>query len=187
MRKYDFFGRAICVCMGVIITSSSFAQDTDKAYPGPVFYDMGPVYDVNDADFVPDKNQILKAIFDIERLQEDPSVPNPLITSLNRYFNMHVRKGIPEKNIHLAFVVHGSSSKDILSHEAYHKRYGVDNPNLSFIKALNEKGVDMFICGQSANYAGISKNEITSEVKLALSAMSVLTTFQMDGYSMIRF
>ena len=158
-----------------------------ESYPGPVFSDMGPVFDVDDADYVPDKTQVMKAIFDIERLQEDPAIPNPLITSLHRYYNMHVRKGIPEENIHLAFVVHGSSSKDILTNEAYKKRHGVNNPNLPYIEALSKKGVDMFICGQSANYEKIRKEEILSEVKLALSAMTVLTTYQMEGYGMIRF
>ncbi len=31
------------------------------------------------------------------------------------------------------------------------------------------------------------KEEIIPEVHIALSAMTVLTTFQMDGYAMIRF
>ena len=162
------------------------AQVSESSF-GPVFKSMGPVYDVDDADFIPDSDQVLKTIFDIERLQKDPMEVNPLISSLHRFVNMHVRKGIPLENIHLAFVLHGASSKDALSNEAYHKRYGVDNPNIEYIKALEEIGVHMYICGQSASYAGYEKDNLLPEVKMALSAMTVLTTYQMDGYAMIRF
>ena len=154
---------------------------------GPVFKTMGSVYDVNNADFIPDSTQVLKTIFDIERLQDDPSEVNPLISSVHRFVNMHVRKGIPLRNIDLAFVLHGVSSKDALSNEAYMKRHGVNNPNREYIKALAEIGVHMFVCGQSASYAGYEKSDLMPEVKMALSAMTVLTIYQMDGYAMIRF
>lgn len=155
--------------------------------PGPVFKSLGAVYDVPEADFVPNSTQVLKAIFDIERLQEDPTEVNPLINSLARYINMHVQRGIPLESIHLSFVLHGVSGKDALSNKAYKKRYGVNNPNSSHIKALAAKGVHMFICGQSATYAGYKKSELMPEVKMALSAMTVLTVYQANGYSLIRF
>ncbi len=173
--------------MSLIYSTSIHAQELPRSVEGPVFEHMGSVYDLEDVDFKPDSNQVLYAIFDIERLQEDPEQINPLITSLHRYYNMHVRNGVMERNIHLAFVVHGSSSKDVLTHAAYRKRYGVENPNLKFISALEKKGVDMFICGQSASYAGIHRDEIVPQVQFALSAMTVLTMYQMNGYALIRF
>ena len=168
----------------VFSTNPCVAQENG---PGPVFNSLGSVYEVPEADFVPDSTQVLKAIFDIERLQEDPTEVNPLINSLARYINMHVQRGIPLENIHLAFVVHGVSGKDVLTNEAYNKRYGVDNPNTAHIKALAEKGVHMFICGQSATWTGYEKSEIMPEVKMALSAMTVLTVYQANDYSLIRF
>lgn len=169
-----------------LVTNWGYSQNKTST-TGPVFKSMGPVYDLPYADFVPDSTQLLKAIFDIERLQEDPGKLNPLISSLHRYYNMHVKNGIPEKNIYLAFVLHGASSKDALTNEAYRQRYGVNNPNYLHIKALAIKGVKMYVCGQSATYAGFKKRELLPEVKMALSAMSVLTVFQMNGYAMIRF
>ncbi|MEM1134215.1 MAG: DsrE family protein [Bacteroidota bacterium] len=155
--------------------------------PGPVFNNIGAVYDVSDADFIPEISTKLSAIFDIDRKQDDLSKQNPLISSLHRYYNMHVRKGIPKENIRLAFVLHGGSSKDALSDKAYQKRFGVKNPNGKLIESLSKEGVQMFICGQSAAYAGFDKSELRSEVKLALSAMTVITVYQMDGYSLIKF
>ena len=176
--------RILLFLLVVLSFSHCVAQESS---PGLVFKSLGAVYDVPEADFIPDSTQVLMAIFDIERLQEDPAEVNPLINSLARYINMHVQKGIPLKNIHLAFVLHGSSGKDALSNEAYKKRFGVNNPNTAHIKALADKGVHMFICGQSATYAGYKKNELLPEVKMALSAMTVLTVYQANGYSLIRF
>lgn len=170
-----------------LFLSLSFISIGQEATYGPVFDSMGYVYDVNEADFIPDSTVVLKAIFDIERPQENPSELNPLINSLHRYLNMHVRKGIPLENIHLAFVLHGVSGKDALSNKAYRKRHGVDNPNIAHIKALAEKGVHMYICGQSATYAGYKKSELLPEVKMALSAMTVLTIYQNNKYALIRF
>uniref|UniRef100_UPI0032172E02 DsrE family protein n=1 Tax=uncultured Draconibacterium sp. TaxID=1573823 RepID=UPI0032172E02 len=183
MRK-ELLSLSVVFFLIVGVNNSILAQD---ASPGPVFKSMGYVYDVPDADFIPDTNQVLKAVFDIERWQDDSSELNPLINSLHRYINMHVRKGFPLKNIHLAFVLHGVSGKDALTNEAYKKRYGVDNPNTEHIKALAEKGVHMYICGQSANYYEYEKSELMPEIKLALSAMTVLTVYQAEGYSLIRF
>ena len=174
----------LLILLTVFSMNPCVAQESS---PGPVFKSLGAVYEVPDADFVPESTQVLKAIFDIERLQEDPTEVNPLINSLARYINMHVQRGIPLENIHLAFVVHGVSGKDVLTNEAYKKRYGVDNPNTAHIKALADKGVHMFICGQSATWAGYKKSELMPEVKMALSAMTVLTVYQANDYSMIRF
>ena len=174
----------LSIWIALFFVSNTFCQ---KATEGPVFSDMGPVFDVKNADFIPEKGEILKAIFDIDRKVSDHTKANPLITSLHRYYNMHVRHGVEEEDIHLAFVVHGPSTDHVLNDESYHKKYGLNNPNTSYIKALSEKGVKMYICGQSASYKGIKKDDLNHEVKMALSAMTVLTTFQMDGYGMIKF
>ena len=177
----------ICVlCLIIACQTLAFGQ---KRTPqtGPVFEDMGPVFDIPDLDNAPDSESILKAIFDIDRLQKEPSQANPLILSLHRYYNMHVRAGVPKENIYLAFVLHGKSTKNALNDAAYEAKYGIKNPNTTLIKALAKEGVHMYICGQSASFAGYSKDDLMPEIKLALSAMTVLTTYQMDGYAMIKF
>ena len=154
---------------------------------GPVFYDAGATYKLENVDFVPDSTAVLKAVFDIDFMAKDSLSSNSLISSLHRYLNMHVKSGIKESNISLAFVLHGASTKDALTNEAYRRKYGIDNPNTNLIKTLSAHGVNMFICGQSAAYNGISKSEILPEIKLALSAMTVLTIYQSEGYSLIKF
>jgi intracellular sulfur oxidation DsrE/DsrF family protein len=158
-----------------------------KSSYGPVFDKIGATYNIENADFIPDSTSVLKAIFDIDHLPKDSLSSNPLISSLHRYLNMHVKNGVKESNISLAFVLHGASTKDALTDDAYTKKYGIKNPNTHLIKTLAEHGVQMYICGQSAAHAGISKSDIQPEIKLALSAMTVLTIYQAEGYSMIKF
>ena len=170
----------------IIFYNTCLGQSSKPEY-GPVFDDIGPTYNLKNADFVPDSTSVLKAIFDIDYMPKDSLASNSLISSLHRYLNMHVKSGIKESNISLGFVLHGASTKDALTDEAYLKKYGTKNPNTNLIKTLSEHGVDMFLCGQSASYSGISKSEIMPEIKIALSAMTVLTVYQSEGYSLIKF
>ncbi len=177
----------ICfLCVLLIQTTLTFGQKREPT-KGPVFNDFGAVYSVEHLDFVPDSTALLKAIFDIERPQTDPNQINPIIASLHRYYNMHVRYGVKKENIHLALVLHGSSTKDALSDNVYQGKFKTNNPNRELIKTLSDIGVDVFLCGQSMSYNGFSKKDLLPEVKVALSAMTVLTTYQMDNYALIKF
>ena len=63
----------------------------------------------------------------------------------------------------------------------------LDNPNRDLIKTLSNIGVDVFLCGQSMSSMGYSKEDLLPEVKVALSAMTVLTVYQMNNYALIKF
>jgi len=164
----------------------TFGQEP-KPETGPVFMNIGAVYSIDNIDFLPDTSLHLKAIFDIDRKHNDPSEINSIISSLHRYYNMHVRYGIPKENIHLALVLHGGSTKDALSSKVYKDKFQVDNPNKNLIKSLSNLGVEVFICGQSMMYSGYKKEDLLPEVKVSLSAMTVLTVYQMDNYALIKF
>lgn len=166
--------------------TSSFGQD-NKATTGPVFTDFGAVYSLDSLDFPLDTTQHYKAIFDVDSKLTDLNQKNSIISSLHRYYNMHVRSGVPKENIHLAFVLHGNSTKDALSSSIYKEKFKVDNPNRDLIKSPSEMGVDVFICGQSMLSRGYGKEELLPEIKVALSAMTVLTVYQMNNYALIKF
>ncbi|WP_405609922.1 DsrE family protein [Polaribacter sp. Asnod1-A03] len=159
----------------------------NKPTTGPVFDTIGAVFSIDNLDFIPDPSQELKAIFDVDRKQTNPSKINSIISSLHRYYNMHVRYGTPKNKIRLALVLHGSSTKDALSSSVYKEKFKVDNPNKQLIKSLSDVGVEVFLCGQSMSYSGYNKADLLPEVKVALSAMSVLTVYQMKNYSLIKF
>ena len=50
---------------------------------------------------------------------------------------------------------------------------------------LHEAGVAFYACGQSMGFSGISKSELAPPVKVALSAMTMMTVLQSAGYALI--
>lgn len=154
---------------------------------GPVIPNFGHVFAVDDPDFKIAADQKLYAVFDISTTPDDPAQVNPLINSLARFLNMHAQAGIPLENLKVAFAIHGVANKDVLNNEAYQKRFQMDNPNLELIRELEVAGAEMYICGQTMAFRKVARSELTSEVKVALSAMTVLVSLQAQGYGLISF
>ena len=64
---------------------------------------------------------------------------------------------------------------------------GKSNPNLDLIKKLTDYGVPINICGQAAAERGINpETEMNPLIKLTLSALIDIPTYQMQGYTIIR-
>ena len=116
----------------------------------------------------------------------DETSVNTGLVSVARYLNMHARNGVPVANMDIAVVAHGPALKTLLSDEAYQTRYGIDNPNSELLEKLDAAGVDLYLCGQSMTFGGFEKSELASPVKVALSAMTMLTVLQSDGYALLR-
>lgn len=148
----------------------------DEPSVGPVIEGYGPTYPIDDRDVPLQENFVYKAVFDIA---QDPSAGtvNRNLVSVARFLNMHARNGVPVENINLAIVVHGPAVRNLLDKD--------DNPNLEVIALLQDAGVDVYVCGQSMKFGGINKNELTGGVKIALSAMTMLTILQSEGYALL--
>ena len=118
----------------------------------------------------------------------EPDKINRTIESAARFINMHVAAGVPEKNIHLAIVVHGGAAFDLTSQEFFsaHKD-GRTNASAAAIAQLQEHGVDFYLCGQSAAAQGITNADLLPGVKMALSAMTAHAVLQQQGYTINPF
>lgn len=152
---------------------------------GPVIQGYGPVVAVPDQSYNLRSDRDYKVVFDVADSPQDPGVLNRRIESLARYLNMHARQGIDTKRIKMALVLHGSAGKDSLSAEAYMKRYQQGNPNKALMDALKANGVDIYLCGQTAGFRGYLPEELDETVTMAVSAMTVLTRLQNEGYALI--
>ncbi|NRB47875.1 MAG: DsrE family protein [Saprospiraceae bacterium] len=169
----------------IFLFCCSFLQAQRSA--GPIIAPFGAVHKVEDPDFKVDTSQSYKVVFDIAKSPDQPGQINPQLNTLARFLNMHAQAGVPAKNLKVACAIHNLASKDALSNEAYQKRYGMDNPNLPLLKALEEAGAEIYICGQSIHSRKIDRSELAGPVKVALSAMTVLITKQNEGYRLIAF
>lgn len=154
---------------------------------GPILKGYGPTSAIQEADVKLPEGFVYKAMFNVSESNEKLDQYNRHIESVARFLNMHARNGVKLENMKLAVVLHGAATKDILNDEAYAKRHGLGNPNTNLINQLSDKGVEFYICGQSIAFYGINKSELSSNVKLALSSMTMAVLLQEDGYQLIPF
>jgi intracellular sulfur oxidation DsrE/DsrF family protein len=152
---------------------------------GPAVEGYGPTYPVNDRDVALPDEFVYKAVFDAA-VDRDEKLLNTGLVSVARYLNMHARNGVPVENMNIAVVVHGPALKTLLTDSAYEARFGVANPNIELLEKLRSAGVDFYVCGQSMAFGGVDKDELVDAAKVALSAMTMLTVLQSDGFALLR-
>jgi len=170
------------VCL--LATTNPAWSDNAGITTGPVIEGFGPVVNVEPQfNLLPETHY--RVVFDVSETPEDPAALNRSIESAARFLNMHARSGIDPANIEVAIVLHGGAGKDVLANEAYRSRFGVDNPNSGLLLALKSAGVQVWLCGQTAGYRGFGADELHPSAGLALSAMTVLTRLQNEGWALI--
>lgn len=152
---------------------------------GPLIEGYGPAIPVADKDVPVDTARQYRLVFDAAAGAEDADSLNREFESVARFMNMQAMNGVPAKNLDLAVVVHGAALSAVLSNDAYRQRFGRDNPSLELIQKLAAAGVGIYVCGQSMGFRDITKGELSDVAKVGLSAMTLLTTHQIDGYALI--
>ncbi|MFK7982811.1 MAG: DsrE family protein [Saprospiraceae bacterium] len=162
------------------------AQNTNRQ-TGPIIHDFGPTFSVENPDFITDTTKVYKVVFDIHGTPDDPTKINPMLNTLARFLNMHAQAGVPLENMKVAGVFHNKATHDILEDEGYEAKYGVKNPNLALLTALDKAGANLYICGQSIGARGVDRTQIHDSVGVALSAMTVILSLQSDDYQLIKF
>lgn len=158
-----------------------------EATPGTIIPNFGNTYTVPNPEFKTDTTAVFKLVFDISKAPEDPSQLNPYINTLARFLNMHEKAGVPRKNLHVRAAIHGQASYGLLKNRFYKEKYGVDNPNIELLKELDQAGVALILCGQTAGSRNLSSARRLEIIDVALSAMTIISQSQMEGYSLIAF
>jgi intracellular sulfur oxidation DsrE/DsrF family protein len=154
---------------------------------GPIITDFGKVFEISNTDFMIDTTKVYMAVFDIMNSPEGHNQINATIETAARFLNMHAQSGVPVDQLKFALVVHDKASKDIITNESYHKRYGTNNPNYDLVKALLDAGGQIIFCGQSSVSRGFPREDLIEGVQLSLSAMTALIQLQNENYRLIKF
>jgi intracellular sulfur oxidation DsrE/DsrF family protein len=144
----------------IFITLFSFTAlaQTPGSHPGPVF-DFVETVRV-DSDMMIPMDEVLKVVYDTYSGAESGKV-NATFLSAARFINMHVDAGHPQENLNIAIVVHGSTSIDVSQNAYYSSKHdGAKNSNADVIAALIKEGVEVYICGQSAAFLGVTWDNI---------------------------
>ena len=151
---------------------------------GPVFENYGKKVLVDGIHF--DKSTHFNVVFDVNKGAE-PGQVNRYFDSLARFINMHVASGVPEENIHLALVVHGSATEDLLKNKAYNALHKSDNANIQLLEQLMQHRVKVVVCAQSAVAKGFEKENFIDGIEMALSAMTAKAELLQQGYTLNTF
>ncbi|UWX56214.1 DsrE family protein [Maribacter litopenaei] len=158
-----------------------------KKESDPIIDEYGEVWKIENQDYTLDTSKTFKAVFDIMSTPDDLDQVNPSIETAARFLNMHGQNGVPLEQLKVALVIHNKASKDVISSEAYEKKYGTKNPNEDLLNALLAANVEIIFCGQSSVSGGFPKEDLIQGVQLSLSAMTALIQLQDDNYRLIKF
>jgi intracellular sulfur oxidation DsrE/DsrF family protein len=175
------------LAIGFLVLASLFAtkQDKDVFHKGTVIPEYGKVASV-DSDMELNSDTVLKLCFDVAKTS-DRSV-NQSLDSAARFINLNVESGADANNVAVAIVVHGSAAIDVTNAKFYaDANDGKVNPNAAVIAELQKNRTTIYLCGQTAAWRGIDKDDLLPGVKMAPSAMTAHALLQQDGFSLCPF
>ena len=104
------------------------------------------------------------------------------LAEIGRIINLHIASGIPKSKLNVVAVVHGPALYALYTNEQYKKKYGIDNPNIELINELMKNGVRFIACGQAMNFFDVKKEDMVPDIKITLTAQTVLSNYQLKGY-----
>lgn len=148
----------------------------------PVIKGYGGAVAIPDAAVQPRKDLEYKVIFDLTGGAEKPDEVNPGLERIARFINVYDLAGIPPRKLKLVVSVTGPATPAILDGEHYRARFHVENPNLGLIEQLAKAGVRFYVCGQALAGMRVDPSWVNPYVTRALSALTVVPTYELQGY-----
>jgi intracellular sulfur oxidation DsrE/DsrF family protein len=153
-------------------------------YPVVKGTDKSGVIAVKDFTEATDTTMEYKLLFDLNEFNPDSlaTESNIGLNEIAHKVNLHVAAGIPLRKIKFIIIVHGPALKAITNNQYYKERFKVDNPNVKIITDLAAAGGKFIACGQAMAFQGIEKAMLLPVIKVAFTAQTWLSYYQMKGY-----
>ena len=178
----EFFKRS-WICLWIIVISNYLnAQEWET----PVINGYGEVMFFEQTASQLNKELDYKLIFDIKSNDTKNGV-NKGLWVIARTLNMLSLGKVPRNNIEIVASIHGEASFLALTDQAFQNKFGKSNPNLDLIDKLISNGVKLFVCSQATAARGIDEKSINKKIKRAFSGLSVLATYQLNGYILMPY
>ncbi|HLZ16899.1 MAG TPA: DsrE family protein [Cyclobacteriaceae bacterium] len=175
--------KSLCGCLLILISFASFSQS--RIYP--LIKNYGGVFDIPYAEEKPDPSLDYNIVIEVEHAIDSPDSLNWALNNVARLLNVHAIGGVRPERLHVVLAIHGGAAYSVLNNEAYQAKYKVSNPNLRLFEELEKAGVKMFVCGQSLIARKIDRMKMVTQVKIASSMLTTLTTYQLRGYAVLKF
>ncbi len=172
--------KALLIVIVLMTTHLTTAQE----WTTPIIDGYGKIKDFKEVAIQPDKNLTYNLVFDVKDDREMDGV-NIGLWKIARVINLLGSSGISQDKIHIVAAIHGGATFAALNDAKYQEKYEKANPNTELLKLLKEYGVELTVCAQATTARGITKEDLDPNTELALSAMMVLTNFQLKGYALL--
>ena len=171
----------------ILLLSLSFGSLLAQSnYEYLVIKKFGGIYPIDQATVLPDAKQKYNIVIDVFS-GEDPTQLNAALNNVARMINLHAIAGVHSDSINVVLAIHGEATKTVLNDDGYESRYNIKNPNHDLIIALKEAGVKLTVCGQSLVGRKIDPDEVNENIELATSMLTTVTTYQLKGYTLLKF
>lgn len=177
MKKMNLVLLMLLVCAAV----------NSQTNVNPIIKSYGMVSQIPHAAHKPDQTITYKIIVELTENAEKPDSLNEYLEAIATLINLHAAEGVQKEKIHIVTVLRKSATYAVMGHELYKEKFKVENPNEKLLKELQETGVEFFVCGQSMIKRNISEGKLMPGIKTASSGLTALTTYQLNGYAVIKF
>ena len=141
-------------------------------------------YDASSA-FQPSSALSNKVVFKVSRGAEERSQVNPALEHVAQVVNTYVAAGVPAKQLKFVVAVNGEATPAMLENTRFRQLFGVDNPNLALISALEQQGVKVTVCDQALAWHHYEPQWIADSVIHTPSSLTTMTTLQNQGYALL--
>jgi intracellular sulfur oxidation DsrE/DsrF family protein len=176
-------GFVLALLLGAQPQGADNVRNTPVARVFPLIADFGGVVPLPEA--VDPPRAGAKVVLDVTAGSKPPEV-NLGLERVARLFNLYGAAGKSAQDLTATVIVHGDATTAVLKDDAYRSRFeGVGNPNLTLIQTLRQAGVEVLVCGQALHNKKIPTTDVTPDVPVAVSAMTVLINRQQDGYAYV--
>ncbi len=161
---------------GLLVDKVTYPLFTYGTYSGVI-----PVDNVTEK---PDPKQDYKLLFELTVNNKDSLAGelNASLVEVERIINLHIASGIPKEKIFPVIIVHGPALFSFTNNDYYRSKYKTDNPNMKIMDELEKFGTKVIACGQAMSFLGVPQAALRPEIKISLTAKTVLSNYQLKGY-----
>ena len=169
--------------LSILIFSISNAQTKVN----PIIQSYGTVFQLPNSDHKPDPSLKYKIIVELAENGSKADSLNEYIEALATLVNLHAAEGVPKENIKMVVILRKMATYAVFGNELYKEKFKCDNPNLQILKELMEAGVEFYVCGQTMHKRNVDTKKLVAGTKIASAGLTAITTYQLQGYTMVKF
>lgn len=178
VRNLFSFGVAILITAG-----SPQAGARDVQHPAIAKY--GAITPLPEAAHRPSADEPIRVLFEISSDASGPEGVNRSLDKVARFLNLLASTNVEPDQAQVKVIVHGPATSLVMTDDAYRSKFGTDNPHSKLIKALQDAGVELHVCGQALAGQGIPGAAVGTGIAIDLSAMTTLVLLQQRGWSIV--